>query len=390
MLDRLARWIVRFRPKIIFIVKAIGGALLLVTAFFLCELYFFPWMTGSNWAKKWGLLPSLSDRTTIVERRETVTVTQDENLERLATEHGSIVVRLTPQFLPGQNITAPNLFSRGFLGTLITNDGFIVTYTAISPQTESSYFVWFNDGTKDRATFVGYDTLTQLAYYRVDRNNTAAAALTNSDDIKPGRRVALLGLTQDFRPSIYSSIIEQRDQFFNLSPQTVASSEKWEGVLKLTMLSQEGYLGGPALLNNGEVAGIVGNRILDGKADFFLIPARVLRESLDRLVTGKVDRPTVGVYYLSLNQERAEHLALPRSQGALVYSPSGRTGLAVLAGSSAARAGLLYGDIITHVNGELVTSEHPFSTMMGAFHPGDQVQLTILRDGTERNIDLSL
>lgn len=390
MLDWLARLMVRFRPKIFFTVKATGGILLLILAFFLCELYFFPWMTGSNWAKKWGLLPSLSDRTTIVERRETVTVTQDENLERLATEHGSIVVRLIPQLLPDRNITASNSLSRGFLGTLITNDGFIVAYTTVLPQKESSYVVWFNDGTQDRATFVGYDALTQLAYYRVDRSNTAAAALTNSNDIKPGRRVALLGLTQDFRPSIYPSIIEQRDQFFNLSPQTVASSEKWEGVFKLTMFSQEGYIGGPALLNNGEVAGIVGNRILDGKEDFFLIPARVLKESLDRLVTGKIDRPTVGIYYLSLNKERAENLSLPLSQGALVYSPSGRTGLAVLADSPAARAGLLYGDIITHVNGESVTSERPFSTMMGTFHIGDQVQLTLLRDGIERNINLSL
>lgn len=386
MLDRLARWIVRFKPVIVFIVKGVLGVVLLGVLFFVFELYIFPRIMTSEGARKLGLFPELAGRTTIVERRETVTVTQDENLERLVTEHGSVVVRILPETATlvgaGQ--------AEGYLGTLVTNDGFIVTYTPTPPRRDATYSVWFSDKVKEVATFEGYDTLTNLAFYRAERKNTSAVAFTNVDDIQSGRRVACVGLSQDGRLSIFPSTIERRDQFFNLSPQTVASSEKWEGVFSLTALPGEFYLGAPALLGNGEMAGIVGSRVLDRRETAFLIPARVVRQSLDRIISGKGVRPVFGVYYISLNEERAAALGTTEKQGALVYSPSGRTGLSVIASSPAARAGLLYGDIITAVNGKVVTSESPLSALLGEFSVGDQITITVVRSGKEYKFDLAL
>ena len=385
MLDRLARLIVRFKPVMAITVKIVVGTVFLATIFFICDLYIFPRVLSSEMVKKGGFFPESMGRTTIVERRETVTITQDENFERLATEHGSVVVRILPQVSSIDMGT-----TEGFLGTLVTNDGFIVTYTTVSPKKDVSYSVWLNDGIKETATFEGYDTLTNLAYYRVARKNTPAVAFANTDDIQSGRRLVLLGLSQDMQSSVFPSNIERRDQYFNLSSQTVASSEKWEGVFTLAAMPGRFYLGGPGLLGNGEMAGIIGNRIIDSQEKFFLIPAKVVRESLDRITSGSLDRPMSGVYYVSLNEERSNMFGLTEKQGALVYSTSGRTGLSVIAGSPAAKAGLLYGDIIMAVNGKSITSQWPLSVALGEFASGDRVQLTILRGGKERKLELAL
>lgn len=58
--------------------------------------------------------------------------------------------------------------------------------------------------------------------------------------------------------------------------------------------------------------------------------------------------------------------------------------------SAAEKAGLQEGDIITQVDGRAVTASRPLSEHIRRHRPGDRVELTVLRDGRERDISVEL
>lgn len=59
-------------------------------------------------------------------------------------------------------------------------------------------------------------------------------------------------------------------------------------------------------------------------------------------------------------------------------------------GSPAAEAGLRTGDIVTAVDGKAVNANHPLAERILAYNAGDEVTLTILRNGREQEIEVRL
>jgi S1-C subfamily serine protease len=176
---------------------------------------------------------------------------------------------------------------------------------------------------------------------------------------------------------------------FNLSAKTVSSADEWEGVFLPDRPIDPGFIGGAAVAMNGELIGLIGTLTVDATDRTFILPANALRQSLGRVIGGGLPtRANVGAYYVSLTKETALALRISRDQGALIYTPSERSGLAVLSGSAAERAGLRYGDIVTSVNGQAITLDRPLSVAL--YEATDAVtSLTVLRDGDEIVLTLS-
>ena len=63
---------------------------------------------------------------------------------------------------------------------------------------------------------------------------------------------------------------------------------------------------------------------------------------------------------------------------------------AVVSGSPADKAGVKDGDIITKVNDKVVGEQGGFGSLVAEFMPGEKIELTIIRDGKERQISLTL
>ncbi|MEP7162795.1 MAG: PDZ domain-containing protein, partial [Candidatus Moraniibacteriota bacterium] len=77
-------------------------------------------------------------------------------------------------------------------------------------------------------------------------------------------------------------------------------------------------------------------------------------------------------------------------RGALIYSASGKTGLAVLSGSPAEKAGLRNGDIVIAANGKEINLDHPLSVAVGKFKKGDIIELLIVNADIERTVSVAL
>jgi len=345
------------------------------------------------------MFQNIAGNTTIIERKEQMIVQEDDSVNAIVSQPSTAVATIIAS-VPTKG-ASPSVFQEGAgqTGVLLTNDGIVVTYgnpfpataTAVPAVKDVSYKVLLHDGSSHDATLLAEDRLTNLTFFRIDGNDLSAISLANSDDSSAGKKVvAIAGSYEDYQNRFSIGVLSDRDKRFNISGKTVASSEKWEGVFGTDLANPEAYLGGPAVNFRGEMVGLFGETELDGKGAYFLIPSNVVRDTLQLAIDGKIPaRATLGVYYLTLTKETASTnvgTAFSRDHGALIYSPSGKTGLAVLAGSPAEKAGLRYGDVVTLVDGAEINLDNPLSVAIGKHSKGDTVQLGILRDGKDMTI----
>jgi len=147
-----------------------------------------------------------------------------------------------------------------------------------------------------------------------------------------------------------------------------------------------GNSGGPTFDVNGAVIG-VNTAIFSPSGGnvgiAFAIPASTVKSVVTQLRDrGSVTRGWIGVQIQPVTAEIADSLNLKSTQGALVAEPQ--------AGSPAVTAGIRAGDIITQVNGNPVRDARELARTIGSMPPNTSVRLTVLRNGAEQAITLTL
>lgn len=139
---------------------------------------------------------------------------------------------------------------------------------------------------------------------------------------------------------------------------------------------------------DGEIIGINTAVAEQAQGIGFAIPINDAKGLLQGVLKqGRIIKPFLGVQYVMLNASVANELNAGRQQGALVYGGQENP---VVAGSPADKAGIRRGDIITHVNGKEVKDTAPLATQLNQFKPGDEVELTLVRDGKEQTVKVTL
>lgn len=374
-----------FRLLSLFLALAFGAGVFgaFTYTFLLPRLSTWPFVSRLPWPVV-GL-----NNTTIIQKTEQVVLSQEEGLERFIAAPRTAVVSIVSvptdraTRLPGGTTVSE------WSGVLVTNDGMVATYMNEVPVVSAQRFtVFFSDGKASSAEFVAYDPVVNVAYFRTERADTPAISFANSNDIRQGRRFIALAGTEDPEESrLTSGYIGERNRTFNLSGKTVASTDEWEGVFLPDRLIGAGWQGGAAVAMNGDLIGLVGTITLDAEEQTFILPANALRQSLQRVINDRhATHTNIGAYYISLSQKTALALGIARDRGAMIFTPSERTGLAVIAGSSAEKAGLRYGDIITAVNGREINLEWPLSVALYEIPTGEQIRLSIERSGSPLEI----
>lgn len=375
-----------FRLLSLFLLLALGAGVFsaLAYAFILPRLSTWPLVSELPW------LTAGLGSTTVIQKTEQVVLSQEEGLERFIAAPRTAVVSIvsvpidrTARLTSG----AVNEWS----GVLVTNDGMVATYMNEAPVTNARRFtVFFSDGNASIAEFVAYDAVVNVAYFRTERADTPAMSFANSNDIRQGRRFIALASTGDPEESrLVSGYIGERSRSFNLSGKTVASTDEWEGVFLPDRTIDTGWNGGAAVAMNGDLIGLIGTITFDGEEQAFILPANALRLSLQRVINGQAASYVgIGAYYISLSRETALTFGLSRDRGAMIFTPSERSGLAVISGSLAEKAGLRYGDIVTAVNGREINLEWPLSVALYEVPVSDRITLSIERAGNLLEISL--
>jgi S1-C subfamily serine protease len=301
--------------------------------------------------------------------------------------------------------------STGGLGSgfVFDSDGHIVTNYHVV-EGESDLEVDFPSGYKTRGDVVGIDLDSDLAVIKVEAPQGELHPLTigDSSQIHVGQTVIAIGNPFGLSGTMTVGIISAQGRTLQSLREAPGGDFFSAGDLIQTDAAiNPGNSGGPLLNLNGEVIGInrairtqnfsLGDEPVNSGIGF-AVASNIVRRVVPELIrSGEYDYPYLGISSLpEITLLQQEALGLPQSTGAYV--------LTVTAGSPADEAGLqpgtrstsiaglnAGGDLITAIDGqEVATFGDLLSYLLNNTSPGDTVALTVLRDGKQINLDLTL
>ena len=378
---------------IVFLFIMSGISSIIIEHYIFSKISSYPIFSRSNFLKKF------TENTTIINRTEQVIVKEDSSVNKVASQTSASVAsiisyseRKSP-IAPKKNPSRPvPLTEKSGTGIIATSDGLIVTYRGAILESNAKYVIFFPNGSATEAQLVGLDDFSDLAYLKIESTNLTAISFSNSQDSFAGKKVIAIGNSLGEYQNRYAiGILNQIDKTFNISGTTLSSSEKLEGVFETDFTNKKEYIGSPVIDYNGELVGIIGSLMIDSQEKYFTIPSNTIKKSLELLNSGGLQsRPKLGIYYIPITKTYSIIHNLPKDKGALVYSSSGKQGLAVISGSPAEKSGIMINDIILSINDQEINLDNPLSNILSQHRKGDQIKLRIFRNQQETTLEDNL
>jgi S1-C subfamily serine protease len=299
----------------------------------------------------------------IINRREEVRLNEGVNLIELTKQAQTTVTSIFS--------TGPNAQLLGN-GLIITSDGTIFTTKTVVGEMEEVQVV-VNDGSVYSGLVRAMDPKSELAVVTIQANNLPVAQFYDARNMQTAQRVFSIGKSvQDFDRQFISGLVSQT-LVNSVDFTRVLSTEVFEHTLETDANFNSDYIGSPVVNLQGLVVGMVISET--GR----ILPAEAVTGAVrSYLQSGSITRPYIGMTYQTISESVAEVRGLAGG-GALVVS--------TVAGSPAAQAGLLAGDIITQINSQDLQNSNLEVVLQqqGTL----QFNLTVLRAGQIINLNLT-
>ncbi len=285
-------------------------------------------------------------------------------------------------------------------GIIIDKSGLIITNRHVVPAGSKKVSVTLSDGTKfDDVEVMGRTTASDpldIAFLKIrdlKGMNLTPAKIGDSSKVGVGDSVIAIGnALGQFQNTVTSGIISGYGRSIVAGGEGGDSAESLQNLFQTDAAINQGNSGGPLINLEGEVIGI-NTAIAGGSAQNigFAIPINDVKGLITSIVEkGKLERPYLGVVFVTITADMAKQYDLKANQGAYI-PPSVMIGRnAILPDSPAQKAGLKEGDIITKVGNDKVDESHSLTSLLGKQKVGDTIKLTIVRDGNERTLDVTL
>lgn len=274
-------------------------------------------------------------------------------------------------------------------GVIVSSDGLVLTNKHVV-EGASTVTVTNTEGKQYEGKILALDPANDIAFVKVEASGLPAAELGDSDAVEVGQRAIAIGnALGEYDNTVTTGVISGKRRPVQAA-DGAGNSETLTNLFQTDAAINPGNSGGPLLNIDGQVIGI-NTAVAGGTAQNigFAIPINQVKGALDSVKTrGQIVRPYIGVRYFMLSETFAERNQLPVKDGALLRGDDNT--LAILPGSPGAKAGLREGDIIIKVNGDAVNRDNPLQNVIARFKPGDEVTLTIFRDGKEQTVKLKL
>ncbi len=266
-------------------------------------------------------------------------------------------------------------------GVIVSTDGYIVTNNHVIDQADDIE-VALNDNRVYKARVIGTDPSTDLALLQINENGLPALPLVNSDDVEVGEWVLAVGNPFNLNSTVTAGIVSAKARNINILQDRSAI----ESFIQTDAAINMGNSGGALVNLQGGLVGI-STAIASPTGAYagygFAVPSNIVSKVIEDLMEyGTVQRGYLGLMIRNVDGNLAREEDLELTQGVYVDS--------ITAGSAAGEAGIKVGDIITEVDGSEVKTSGELLEMVGLKRPGDKVELTINRDGREKEYIVEL
>jgi S1-C subfamily serine protease len=281
-------------------------------------------------------------------------------------------------------------------GFLIDNDGHILTNAHVV-EGAKSVTVQLGDEDPQDAEVVGTDPSTDIALLKVDdTQGVNPLPLGDSAEAQVGDPVVAIGNPFGLDRTVTTGIVSALQRQIQ-APNGFSISD----VIQTDAAINPGNSGGPLIDGGGRVIGI--NSQIESQSGGnvgigFAVPIKTAIDVVSQLEDGgEVHRAYLGITGGDITPDVAQALNLPVQEGVLVEQVlnggpaddagvKGATGQATVGGQTFP----IGGDIITKVDGEEVTGMDDVISAVNEHKPGDDLTLTVSRDGQQQDLTVKL
>jgi serine protease Do len=233
------------------------------------------------------------------------------------------------------------------------------------------------NGRRYPATLVGTDPKTDLAVIKISaKESLPFVTFGDSDKTKVGDWVVAIGHPRGLDQTVTQGIISAKHR------QGIMEPSSYQDFLQTDAAINPGNSGGPLLNLKGEVIG-VNAAIVSQSGGYegigFAIPSNMALYIAQALIgRGRVERGWLGVSVQDLSPELAKSFNMDIAKGALIAD--------VVKDGPAEKAGLKRGDVVIAYKGIEIPDARTFLNRASGSPIGENVRLTILRDGVKKEI----
>ena len=263
-------------------------------------------------------------------------------------------------------------------GVIISEDGYIVTNNhVIKDATELE--VTLNNKKVYKAKLIGTDAKMDIALLKIDTEDKLPySTFADSDQVKVGEWVLAVGNPYNLTSTVTAGIVSAKAR--NLDTNGIQS------FLQTDAAVNPGNSGGALVNTRGELIGI--NTMISSPTGSyagysFAIPSNITRKIIEDIMEfGNVQRGALGIVGNEINGQTSKELGIKETQGYYISK--------VLKNSGAEKSGLQKGDVIVKLDNQPITTYPELTGYISTKRPNDKINVTVIRDGRNQVIPVSL
>ena len=276
-------------------------------------------------------------------------------------------------------------------GVIISTDGYIVTNNHVIDGA-NEIEVKTNDDQVYKAKLIGSDDVTDVALLKIEGKDLHALPFGDSDMLKVGEWVLAVGNPFNLTSTVTAGIVSAkgRGEIVSSEYDYRGAQNKIQSYIQTDAAVNPGNSGGALVNTKGELVGI-NTAIYSETGNYvgysFAIPINIVKKVVtDIKQYGIVQRALLGIQIYDLSSlkesESDKYSKIKINDGVYIDGFSSN--------SSAQKAGIQVGDVITAINGTKVKNGQELKAQLSRYSPGDKIDVQVYRDDVTKKYTVEL
>ncbi len=318
----------------------------------------------------------LPENQVVVEKQEKITVVEDKKYQSSFESTLNSVVGIYSGGSQKSTQGYLNFPAEKYLGngSILTNDGWIITSNDIIP-TQGDYSIIYGNNKIYPVVEQIFFQKQGLVFLKIEADNLPVVDFASKNDTQISSKVYLLSGKNNYNKKFASDKVSTLN--FKISDRTVRDTEDVYIFYQLEKNHPKEFLGTTVFNLNKQIVGV----LTQYNDEQYIIPSYYLKKVFNQLITlGKFTPSYLGIEYIDLADTIMPNM--PQS-GSLVTEISNQSPLQ--------ENQLQEGDIILELNDEPLNQQNNLTSLIQTYRPGDKIYFKLQKpDKTEVEIETEL